>query len=200
MLTGVILAGGQSRRMGNINKALLPFSDETLVQRQIQIMQVLCAEIILVANDPRAFLPHLGNTCRIISDYIPGKGPLSGMHAAFTLSTYTDIWVVGCDMPFISSRAAEFMKKQRENMECDAVVPCIQGAIHPLHGIYRKSCVDHISSLLNHGEFRVSELLNAICCETVMEDAFVELGLDLRFVLNVNTPEEYGEAVQLLKR
>jgi molybdopterin-guanine dinucleotide biosynthesis protein A len=200
MLTGVILAGGLSRRMGNINKGLLPFLNETLIQRQIGIMQELCAEVILVTNDPRSFLPHLGNTCRIISDYIPGKGPLSGMHAAFTLSKYTDIWVVGCDMPFISSRAAEFMWKQRENMECDAVVPCIQGAIHPLHGLYRKSCVEHISSLLNHGEFRVTELLNAILCKTVMEDAFVEMGLDVRFVLNVNTPEEYEEAVQLLER
>jgi molybdopterin-guanine dinucleotide biosynthesis protein A len=200
MLTGVILAGGQGSRMGNINKALLPFSDETLVQRQIQIMQVLCAEIILVANDPRAFLPHLGNTCRIISDYIPGKGPLSGMHAAFTLSTYTDIWVVGCDMPFISSQAAEFMWKLRKGCQFDSVVPCINGTLHPLHGIYRKSCVDQISKLLNQGEYRMTELLNALRCNTVKEDVFVDLGVDLRFVMNVNTPEEYEEAMQLLER
>lgn len=60
MLTGAILAGGQSRRMGGRHKGLLPFVNESIVERQIRTMKQLCAEVILVTNDPRSYLPILG--------------------------------------------------------------------------------------------------------------------------------------------
>lgn len=197
MLTGVILAGGQNRRMGGENKALLPFSNEILIQRQIRIMKQICIEIILVTNDPRSFLPLLGDSIRIITDYIPGKGPLSGMHAAFTLSNNDDIWVVGCDMPFISNYAAELMWKRKQELNCDAVIPFIAGKLYPLHGIYHKRCVNKILKMLDLGEYRVNELLNVIHYDTVKEMSFIEQDPSLRFVMNVNTKEEYEQALRL---
>src|SRR5690554_547005 len=114
MLTEVILAGGKNSRMGGQKKALLSFSHERLIERQIRILQRRCNEVIVVTNEPRTLLPILGDTVRIITDFISGKGPLSGMHAAFTLSKNADLWVVACDMPFISLNAADLMWKRKK--------------------------------------------------------------------------------------
>jgi molybdopterin-guanine dinucleotide biosynthesis protein A len=196
MLTGVILAGGQNRRMGGQNKALLSFSNEKLIQRQIRIMRNICDEIILVTNDPRSFLPLLGNSIRIITDYVAGKGPLGGMHAAFTLSKYPDLWVLGCDMPFISYNAADMMWRCKKELKRDAVVPFISGRLHPLHGIYDKNCLAPITSMLELHQYRMEDLFNAIRYEPVGETFFLEQESDFRFLMNINTPEEYRQAVE----
>lgn len=198
MLTGVILAGGQNLRMGVETKALLPFSNELLIQRQIRIMKQICSEIILVTNDPRSFLPLLGNTIRIITDYIPGKGTLSSMYAAFSLANNNDLWVVGCDMPFISYQSAELMWKRKQELQCKAIIPLIGDQLHALHGIYDKSCLTEISKLLDAGESRPDELLKVIRYDTLKEVDFIEQDQSVRFVMKVDTKEEYEEALMLI--
>lgn len=197
MLTGIILAGGENRRMNGKNKALLTFSNERLIERQIRFMKPICDEIIVVTNDPRSLLPILGNTVRIITDYIPGKGPLSGMHAAFTLSKSSVMWVVGCDMPFISHRAAEWMWKQQQELQCDAVIPYISNKYHSLHGIYHKNCIHAISDLLNQNQYQLKELFKNIRYERIKESQFLEQGIDPQFITAVNTPEDYNEALKI---
>ncbi|WP_181592926.1 molybdenum cofactor guanylyltransferase [Paenibacillus sp. YN15] len=195
MLTGAILAGGQNRRMGK-EKALLPFSGELLIQRQIRTMSEVCEEIIVVTNQPTLFLPILDRSIRIITDYYPGKGPLSGMHAALTLSRNPEVWIVGCDMPFLSAGAATAMQELKAALKCDAVVPVIEGRSHPLHGIYSKGCADAISALLLSGESRVSEMLRMIYWQEAPEAHFAEKHIGLDFVTNMNTPEEYELALK----
>ncbi|MCZ8515254.1 molybdenum cofactor guanylyltransferase [Paenibacillus filicis] len=106
-LSGVILAGGKNRRMGGSHKALLPFHQEKLVHRQIRRLKQVCTEIILVTNDPKTFLPLVDSDVRIITDYYSGKGPLGGMHAGLSLANHVNVWLIGCDMPFISPQAAK---------------------------------------------------------------------------------------------
>jgi molybdenum cofactor guanylyltransferase len=196
MITGAILAGGQNRRMEGKMKALLPFSGELLIERQIKLMKTMCDEIIVVTNQPGMFLPLLDRSIRIITDYFPSKGPLSGMHAALSLARNQDVWVVGCDMPFISPEAAQALLELKKTMKCDAVVPVIEGKTHPLHGLYSKGCADAISALLLSGEYKVMEMLRMIYWQEAPEAHFEEQGIDLKFVTNVNSPEEYEEALQ----
>lgn len=196
MLTGAILAGGQNRRMEGKQKALLPFSGELLIERQIRMLCGLCEEIIVVTNQPTLYLPVVDRSIRIITDYYPGKGPLSGMHAALALSRNQDVWIVGCDMPFISADAALAMRELKAAAKCDAVIPVINGRSHPLHGIYSKGCADAISALLLSGESRVSELMRMIYWQEAAEAHFEEKHIGLEFVTNVNTPEEYQAALE----
>lgn len=199
-LTGVILAGGKSRRMGGFPKALLAFHHEKLVQRQIRLMKQICAEIILVANEPRTFLPHVDSDIRVITDYYPGTGPLGGMHAAFSLAGHANIWLVGCDMPFISPKAAKLMLDLKEERNSGAVVPCIDDRLHPLHGIYDKRCTDKIQTMISKDQYRVADLLGMIACERVTTSVFQRYGIDSRFVVNVNTPEEYERSLLIDNR
>ena len=197
VLTGVVLAGGQNRRMDGRVKALLPFHGEPVIARQIGRMKRICDQIIVVTRDRDLFSQTVGDSVRLIEDRIPGKGPLSGMHAAFSELNSQDAWVVGCDMPFISDRAALLMWEQKQETGCDVVVPKIGGRIHPLHGIYDRRCTHHVTGLLQSGQNRVKELFNRVKWAAVEEGRFLQQKIDIRFVVNMNTPEEYEEALSL---
>jgi molybdopterin-guanine dinucleotide biosynthesis protein A len=200
MLTGAILAGGNSRRMDGVNKALLPFGNERILERQIRSMKELCDEVILVTNEPRLFLPIVGSSIRIITDFMKGQGPLGGMHAAFTLSRHSDIWVVGGDMPFISSEAAERMWQIKQQQRCMAVVPLLEGETHPLHAVYDKRCASYAAQQLEAGNNKVKDLLGGVTHCLLEQEGFGSLRSDPSFVFNVNTPQDYKEALAYMGR
>lgn len=200
MLTGIILAGGQNRRMGGQHKALLTFNGEPLISRQVRLMKSVCSELIVVTNDPKRFLPVVDRSVRIITDFYPGKGPLSGMHAAFSLAKHKLAWVVGCDMPFVSAAAALQLVEEIERSCIDAAVPCLEGRLHPLHAVYRTSCAASIAELLDAETYRVTELLSRIRCKPIDENAFAERGIEQNFAVNTNTPEEFAEAQQMERK
>ncbi|WP_236286828.1 molybdenum cofactor guanylyltransferase [Paenibacillus allorhizoplanae] len=190
MLSGVILAGGANRRMNGELKALLPFGGKPLIVRQLDCMREICDELIVVTNDPKPYLNKVDRSIRIITDFFAGHGPLGGMHAAFSLAKHDSIWVVGCDMPFISSRAAQLLM-QRKLDGFEAVVPLVADELHPLHGVYDRTCASHIATLLNRGETKVSTLLNHVFWSDLGDRFFLENGVDLNFVSNISTFEDY---------
>ncbi len=196
-LSGVILAGGRSRRMEGVHKALLPFREEKMIHRQLGKLKEICSEIILVTNEPRTFLPLVDNNVRIITDFYPDKGPLGGIHAALSLACHTNVWVVACDMPFISPQAARTLLAVKTEGDGEAAVPYFHGQMYPFHGIYDKSCVERIPYLFGRGQFRVNGFLDAIRCVKVEEAEFRRNGIDSRFVLNLTTPEQYESLLAL---
>lgn len=197
MLRGVILAGGENRRMGGKPKALLPIGGEMLIQRQIRLLTPSCSEIVVVTNEPGLYLPVVGRSARIVTDLEPGKGPLGGMHAAFSMRGHEYVWVVGCDMPFVSAAAADLMLRKAMDMKLDAVVPRLDGRLHPLHAVYRFTCAKAVAELLASGTYRVTELFAKIRWEPVPESEFAGKGIDPGFAVNANTPEEWAEALRM---
>jgi molybdopterin-guanine dinucleotide biosynthesis protein A len=199
MLSGIILAGGESLRMSGENKSLLMLGAEKLILRQVRIMRELCSEIIIVTNTPRPFLRTVDESVRIITDYIPGKGPLSGMHAGLTLSRNPNTWVVGCDMPFLSPRAAELMlHKKKEGIE--AIIPWLQGAIHPLHGIYDRDCAGHIWTLLKNQDTQLSSLRKVLLWQETVESEFNEADINCDFMTTIKTRDDYYRILQHLEK
>jgi molybdenum cofactor guanylyltransferase len=198
MLTGVILAGGKNRSMKGAAKALLTCSEEKLIERQIREMKLLCREVIVVTNEPRLFLPILGGTVRIITDFFSGKGPLGGMHAALSLASYSQVWAVGCDMPFISADAADFLWKRKSLSDVEAAIPSVDGKPQPFHGIYDKRCRDACTLLMQRGEYRMNELLKHVRWEEIQGSLLEEQGISSRFAVNVNTQLEYEQALSQL--
>ncbi|MGO4272392.1 molybdenum cofactor guanylyltransferase, partial [Paenibacillus sp. TAF58] len=123
-------------------------------------------------------------------------GPLGGMHAALSLAKHTSVWVVGCDMPFISSKAAQLLM-QRKLDGFEAVLPLVTDDLYPLHGIYDRACASHIEPLLKIGETRVSALLKHVFWSELGDRFLLENGVDLNFVSNIKTFKDYEE-MQLL--
>lgn len=133
---GAILAGGQSRRMGQC-KALLPLQDGTMLEHITRQLD-LFPERWLSANDPVLGIGFPGDT---IADIYPGCGPLAGIHAV--LSKMNKPWVlcVSCDMPRFSRELAAAMLAAFPP-QADALI-CVDGTgqTHPLCGIYARAAL-----------------------------------------------------------
>jgi molybdenum cofactor guanylyltransferase len=192
LLTGIILAGGPNRRMGGHAKALLPFGDKTLIEHQIGVMRQICEEIIVVTNEPRPLLAYVDRTVRVITDYVSGIGPLGGMHAGLSLARHPKAWIVGCDMPFLSPKAARLMLERAKGV--DAVLPADVTGPYPLHGVYDRSCVRVIGELAEKGERSLFRMLSMIDWISLTEPECEKLGLLFDFVTEVNTPEDLEKA------
>ncbi|NOU99596.1 molybdenum cofactor guanylyltransferase [Paenibacillus planticolens] len=196
MLTGVILAGGLNRRMGGRPKALLPVQDQPLLCRQLAEMSLVCKQMIVVTNEREPFKPlieSIPSTMNVqwVSDYYVQKGPLSGIHAAAQAATQKFLWIVGCDMPFLSSEAAVAMGQQCQAANVDAVIPVLDGKVQPLHGVYSRLVGSEAEVLLKQEKYQLMGLLDHIDWLPANNDFFEKLHLPTVFATNVNTPEEY---------
>lgn len=195
MITGVILAGGLNRRMGGRHKALLPIQGEVILLRQLKEMSRICQQIIVVTNEPEAIQPALVEVeeldVMVVCDLYPQKGPLSGIHAACLAATSPHLWIVGCDMPFISAEVAEAMVKICHEANVDAVIPEIAGRLHPLHGIYARDVGAEAELHLQKQSYRLMSLLDHLDWQPVDAEFFEQRQLRMNFATNINTPEDY---------
>ena len=96
-ITGIILAGGKSKRMGR-DKAFLPYHGKDLIEYSISLMQSICDEVIISAND--ADYDKFG--LRVVRDNYPHIGPIGGLEASLTYSKTRHNLVIPCDTPFLT--------------------------------------------------------------------------------------------------
>lgn len=181
-LTGVILA--ESNEHNQINQTY-SFGDiicETIIQRQVQVMEQVCSEVIVVTSTPRLFLPIVNRSVRIITNLFPDKGWFGGMYSALYLSKNRDVWIAGSNMPFVSPLAAQLLLQRKRSTDSQAVIPYVQGRAHPLHGIYDKSCSSVVSALVPKATCSIHDLLELITLQYVEEGEFKAQGVDMRFV------------------
>ena len=185
-LTGIVLAGGQSSRMGR-DKAGLPWGDSTLLRTVLDRLAPVCAELIVVSNTPRPELDGLG--VRLTADAFLGCGPLGGIHAGLTAASNPYSFVTACDMPFLNTDAVAHIAASAAG-GFDAAVPWIDGYYHPLHAVYRVSCLPLIERMLAEGNYRVLDFYPAIRLRRVTEDEIARFDPALATLRNINTPED----------
>ncbi|MCP3773877.1 molybdenum cofactor guanylyltransferase [Paenibacillus sp. MZ04-78.2] len=195
-MTGVILAGGQNRRMGGQSKALLMYEGDTFLARQLAELGSLCTELLIVTQEPERYeaVVHAfsgESPVRIIPDQQPGRGPLAGFQAAMKSASYEELWIVGCDMPWVDAEAAKALSELRSSVGADAAVAKIDGRLHPLHGIYLKNCLPEVERLLAANDLRLMGLLDAVTLQVVDELFLERKGVSKGFIRNINDPDEY---------
>lgn len=185
-VTGVILAGGASSRMG-INKALLEVDGSPMITRTYRTLASLFHEVLIVTNSPGdyAFLP-----CRKVPDIYPGCGSIAGLHAALVHSSSAYSFVTACDMPFIDATIIRTLCGLCNGVD-DAVVPSSEGGQEPLHALYSSACKDVFETALKHGERKIRDVLKRMKIRNVTYEELQRLGCQAASFLNVNTPEEY---------
>jgi len=184
-ITGVILAGGGSSRMGS-NKALLTVEGAPLIEKIYRTMARLFREVILVTNTPEeyAFLP-----CPMVADQYFGVGPLAGLHAGLLAGTGDRIFMTACDTPFLNPDVVRMICSVVG--EHDAVVPLSRGGKEPLQALYRRGCMATVEQALVQGDWKLLNLLDRVRTRYVtLEELAAIPGAELSFC-NVNTPEEY---------
>lgn len=184
-VTGVILAGGRSSRMGS-NKALLPYRGGRFIEVISRQMEELFREVILVTNHPDqyAFVPF-----RKVSDTFPGMGPLAGIHAGLAASSGEAAFVVACDMPYLNPLLIRSLVRNADS-GC-VVIPESHLGPEPLHAVYGKGCLDEIQVSLAAGETRIRSFFSRSSVLTIPASEVALLDPEFRSFCNINTPQEY---------
>ena len=145
-LSAVILAGGNSRRMGT-DKALLVLQGRPLIDTIVDRVRLLTDEIWISANDPFKY-QFLG--LPVIEDVYPGQGPLAGLHSGMRHTGRPLVLLLACDLPRVGERL--FRNLVANLGDYDAVIPrTADGRFHPLCGLYRKTCLTAIEKNLLSG-------------------------------------------------
>jgi molybdenum cofactor guanylyltransferase len=191
---GIVLCGGQSRRMGQ-PKAMLPFGREILLSRVLRLLGEVVEPRLVVAA-PAQELPTLPADVRIVRDRAEGRGPLEGLYCGLSaLGSQVDAaYVSGCDVPLLRP---QFVRRMIELLgEHDVVVPVEGRFHHPLAAVYRTRVVDTIADLLARQELRMNGFYAQVSTRSVEVDTLRDIDPDLESLLNTNRPEDYALALQ----
>lgn len=151
-ISGVILAGGASRRFGGITKSNIVVDGEKIISRIINTINDLFSEIIIITNTPSEFQDL--SRYRVANDHFQNAGPLAGIHSGLKSSENDAIFVFAGDMPFLSKEIIEEQTRQFRLNESEVLIPRIGELIEPLHSIYRVSVLPRMERFLAEGKNR----------------------------------------------
>lgn len=174
------------------DKALLEIAGRKLLACIIEEMGGCFDEVLVVTRGERRYQ---GFPVRLVTDLIPGRGPLSGIHAALSCARHPYTVVVACDMPFVNGNAARFLLGEAEGY--DAVIPLFRGRPEPLFAVYHKNCLQPVERCLEEGRLRVVDFLPDVRVKYVPETLFRNVALPEEVFFNVNYPEDLARARQM---
>ena len=193
-VSGFVLAGGASRRMGS-DKASLPIGSERLVDRQIRLLRDVCRSASIIGPSDR----FAGAGIRVYEDEIPGKGPLGGIYTGLRRARTEFSLFLSCDMPFAEARFLRYLCQQALAGRAAVTVPppWTRGR-YPLCAVLRRSALPAIRSSLVSGQNRVGRFFSKAPCLTISKAEFARAGFSPRIFCNLNTREEYEKVRQQL--
>jgi molybdopterin-guanine dinucleotide biosynthesis protein A len=191
---GLVLCGGQSKRMGR-PKAWLPFAGEIMLPRVVRLLREAVEPVVIVAA-PEQDLPPLPGEVVVLRDAEPGRGPLQGLSAGLNaLGGRVDAaYVSSCDVPLL--RPA-FVRRLTELLGSASIcVPHIDGYHHPLAAIYRLEVAIVVERLLHENRLRPFFLFDAVPTRVVVQAELADVDPQFQSLRNLNTPEDYEAAMR----
>jgi molybdenum cofactor guanylyltransferase len=200
-IIGVLLAGGQSRRMGGVDKVLQTLGGRPLLAHAVDRLQPQVSALILNANGDETRLASFG--LPVVPDRIGGfAGPLAGIHAGL-------VWVkanrpgidhvvtVAADTPFFPTNlVARFLAAKKD--QTTLLVACSEGGMHPVFGLWPVAMAPLLEESLKRGERTASAFVEG---QRAIEVFFPKAEIAGRLIdpfFNINRPEDLAEANALL--
>jgi molybdopterin-guanine dinucleotide biosynthesis protein A len=194
-ITGFVLAGGTSRRMGR-DKTKLVLGGEKMVERQLHLLGSVCGSVAIL-GPPKSLN---GFEASVLPDELPGRGPLGGLYTGLLWTSTEFNLFLGCDLPFMESSFLQFLCKRALHSRADVTVPMSRGGrFEPLAAVYRRRVLRAIRKSLKAGENKVTGLFLGVRCEAIPWGEIVRAGFGPRIFDNMNTLEDYAAARQILK-
>ena len=195
-LSGIVLAGGASRRLG-VDKAGLTFGGRPLLEIIVERLSAVCSEVIVACGSQtvgeRPALP-----VRFVKDPIAGQGPLAGVQAGLAAAEADFCLVVACDMPFLNPALLAYMAGLPRRYQ--ALVPQFGGRWHPLHAVYARSCLPTVESLLAQGGSSVEELLSRLDVRALSEEELRRHDPEGLGLFNLNDAQDLTRASALWRQ
>jgi molybdenum cofactor guanylyltransferase len=179
-LSGFVLAGGKSTRMGR-DKALLDWHGQTLLQHMVELVRKVADPVQVVGRSP-------------LPDRLPGLGPLSGIATGLETSLTDANLFVAVDLPLLTQDFLKYVCSRIEHSS-HPLMACKIGSAFPLClGIWRP-ILPEIKRRLSAGNLSIRALLEGGYTEVILESQLTELGFDISMFQNINTDEDYRSAL-----
>ncbi|HSP46279.1 MAG TPA: molybdenum cofactor guanylyltransferase [Chthoniobacterales bacterium] len=186
-LTAVLLAGGESRRMGR-DKAVVVFCDEALWRRQLRVLRDIGPEKVFVsARTESSWLP--GDT-ELLLDEPPARGPLSGLTKALVQMETSHLVVLAVDMPFVTREQLRLLCTMAS--EGSGVVPLIGERTEPLAAIYPKEAAVDFAAALAGTDFSLQRIIRKLAADEKVR-LYAVPPKDERLYRSVNEPDDFKE-------
>lgn len=191
--TAIILAGGDSQRMGR-DKANLLLGEQTLLQRLIATMQQIFPHVFISVRQPRHEI-DLPQVCdeQANEGMTMGAGPLAGLVASLGQVTTPWAFVVACDMPFVAPAMIELLSQYRARHQ--AVVPVVHGYPQPLAAFYASSCLAVMREKLLTQDKSLRGVVKRLDVCYVDEGKLLEADPMLRSFFDLDTPQDMARAL-----
>jgi molybdopterin-guanine dinucleotide biosynthesis protein A len=182
-VTGFVLAGGLSSRMGE-DKSLMLFRGKPLIMYAIEALSPVCEKVIISSNLP----VYEFTDCDVWPDELPVQAPINGLYSCLKKSKTDWNFILTCDMPFTGSQLFAYLLEQAHGE--DAVIPVhAEELVEPLCGLYNRSSLDVLEHRVEVEQYGILKLLQYIRCR------YVNIGPDQEFYnkemfSNLNSPSD----------
>lgn len=195
-VTGVLLAGGKSRRMGE-DKRSLHVGARTLFECSLSVLHSVFTDVLVViAQDS----PALEAGVPVYRDLVPDCGSIGGLYTGLKRATTPYIFSVACDMPFLNPRAIDYFV----GLKCgaDIVMAKLHNGFHPMHALYSQRCLPIIEEMIKERNLKIQTIVAhpALTVRLLNKTDLQSIDPEGRSFLNVNTPADLEAARSLAAR
>jgi molybdopterin-guanine dinucleotide biosynthesis protein A len=188
--TGVILAGGKNSRLPGKRKAFQKVGNSMILENISAMFASLFKEIIIVVNEPGEFADL---DMSIVTDIIPSKCALAGLHAGLFYASFPYAYVTACDTPFVNQLVVEHIVGQIEP-GYDVIVPRTDDGLEALSAVYSKDCIPLIEDNLEKNIFMIKKFFRKKKVKEIPVEQLKKIDPQMQFIFNVNTPEDLKKA------
>lgn len=187
-----ILSGGKNSRLG-LNKAFLEINGEPIINRMLQIGRNFPQQM-LITNEPEIYQQY---EIEIYIDIFPHRGPISGIHSALKHSKFANVFVISCDMPFMTLKTIQLIKSYHNNT--DITIPVIHDKSYYVCGLYSTNILDKLDKYLIQGAglpidknryFALYQLENIFNVNKIHID---KLLIEEKEFININTIDDWNK-------
>jgi molybdopterin-guanine dinucleotide biosynthesis protein A len=202
-ISGVVVAGGKSRRLGQDKRRLKLWGDAgpTLLEHTVAIIGSICADVVVVLNDPDTW-PYL--PARLTSDVYPDGGALGGIYSGLIAARYEHALVVASDMPLLNASLLHWMVAQPRDY--DVLAPRLgmrarnRLGVESLHAIYSRACLPPMQRQLEAGNPQIIGFFDRVRVRFIEPQTIARFDPDGLAFQNINTPDDLALVRHILKQ
>ncbi len=185
-VTGVLLAGGKSRRMGE-DKRFILVGRRTLFERSCAVLRELFEQVCVVIGQDS---PSLQADVPVVRDLIPDCGSLSGLYTGLRWAKAQHIFLAACDMPFLDPNVIRYMVRLRD--QADIVIGRWATRLQPTHAVYSRDCLPVIEEMMKVHNRKIQSMIDhpALAVRVIEETEIRQIDHHGRSMFNINTPSD----------
>ena len=192
--TGIILAGGESKRLNNVEKSNLLVGGRRIIAWMMNVYEKLFDEIILVSNHPKT---HLEWDAIVVKDIYTKRSSLTGLHSGLFYTKTDHAFIAACDTPFLKMDLVKIIVQQIDS-SADVVIPKTDVGIEPLCAVYSRRCLQAVQSALERNNLKIRNLFKKLKVKQIPESVLRKKDPDLDSFFNINTPDDLKQANRMI--